>query len=95
MFKFQHSLFEALLSAIHPEDFSRDGIEQATDARPRDILRQECFLYHKYQEFSQSEQLAPLIKYSEDGDTDEFIQYFNSLEIGFYALYKISLYDIN
>jgi len=63
-FRFQHSLFEALISALHPEEVSPTDTDNVTDLTSRDLVRQEKSLYKRYIQFKQSRVLNLLLELS-------------------------------
>ena len=87
-------LFEALISAIHPEDVTPEG-DNLTQLSPHDLLKQEKTLYHRFIEFTLTPHLAALLNLSQFGMTEQFVEFFNEIKEGEYSKHKLSLYDIN
>jgi hypothetical protein len=63
-FKYQHSLFEALISALHPDDVSPLDTDNVTNLTSMDISRQEKNMYRYYIIFRANPILRPLLDMS-------------------------------
>eukprot|EP00347_Sterkiella_histriomuscorum_P001027 403373619 len=97
IFKLKHSLFEALMSSLHPEEVTPLTDSNLNICR-EDRQKQENFMIRKLIEFYSNDHLRILVDLSFKGRTIEFIEAFNHLDENqspWYSKYKISLYDIN
>ena len=103
LFRFRHSLFEALISAIHERDIRPNFFEDYKHTADFAVLLQEPishekFLVKKYLEFMSHPFLRQLLVLSYSGDSLKFVEYFNNLQENMcpsYSQYKLWFYDIN
>ena len=83
LFRFKHSLFEALISAIHEREIRPNYFEDYNYADASILLQEpishEKFLIKKYLEFMNHTYLKQLLVLSYSGDSLKFVEYFNSL----------------
>lgn len=102
LFKFRHSLFESLIASIHERDikpnFYEDYNKPDKSVQLQDPILHEKTLLNKFLEFSNNPFLQPLLSLSFNGQTIDFVKYFNTLtktQSPFYGSYSLSLYDID
>lgn len=102
LFRFKHSLFEALISAIHERDIRPSFFDDYNHVDLSTLLQEpishEKFLVNKYLEFMSHPDLQRLLVLSHSGRSLEFVEYFNSLQESkcpIYGQYKLWFYDIN
>jgi len=82
LFRFKHSLFEALISAIHERDIRPNFYEEssAPDLKMlQEPISHEKFLVKKFLEFMANPFLRELLVLSFQGESLKFVEYFNAL----------------
>jgi len=102
LFRFRHSLFEALISAIHEGDIRPNYFEDYNQPELQNMLQEpishEKFLMKKYLEFMNHPFLRNLLIFSYQAEALKFVCYFNDLkeeQCPRYGKYKVQFYDIN